>query len=193
MWRSAACDRKNAPGQVDVQHLEPVVVGHLEHGLVDGDAGIVDEDVEPPVGGDDLLDRAAAIVRLAHIALVDADVGAIRRGEGIAKAPCRLVIARIARGQHGALAREASADPGADAAGASGDEGDAALQLVADANGDVVVLGDVENAHVSPLCPRSCGEGHSEDAIIPAVGSVATEGHSARASSASARYQATGG
>src|SRR6185369_17906071 len=54
---------------------------------------------------------------------------------------------------------EASTDSRADAAGASGDERDAALQLVADANGDVVVLGDVENAHVSPLCPRSCGEG----------------------------------
>ena len=154
MWRSAAWDRKNAPDRLTFSTLNQSVVGHLEHGLVDGDAGIVDEDVEPPVLGDDLVDGAPAIIRLAHIALVDADVGAIREGEGIAKAPCRLVIAGIACGEHGALAREASADSRADAAGASGDECDAALQLVADAHGDVVVLGDVENAHVSPLCPR---------------------------------------
>src|SRR5918998_6497357 len=36
-------------GQVDVDDPSPVVVGHLQHGAVDGDAGVVDQDVEPAV------------------------------------------------------------------------------------------------------------------------------------------------
>ena len=75
-----------------------------------------------------------------HVALVDADRRAIRRGEGVAELLRRLVVAAVAGGQDGALAGQAPADGRPDAAGAAGDEGHAALELVADARGDVVVL-----------------------------------------------------
>src|SRR5581483_6764181 len=65
--------------------------------------------------------------------------------ERIAEPLRRLLVARVARGEGGALARQAPADRGPDAAGAAGHEGHAAFQLVARAPGDVVVLGDVEN------------------------------------------------
>jgi hypothetical protein len=46
----------------------PVVVGHRGNGLVDGDAGVVDQNVESPVLVDGLADRPAAIARRADIA-----------------------------------------------------------------------------------------------------------------------------
>src|SRR5215469_7271549 len=41
-------------GQVDRDDLLPVVVAHLGHGPVDGDPGVVDQDVDPAVLADDL-------------------------------------------------------------------------------------------------------------------------------------------
>jgi len=139
---------EEGPGEVHVEDLEPVIVSHLEHGLVAGDARVVDEDVESAVGLDDLLDGAAAITRLAHVALVDAHRGGVRAGERVAKFSRGLVIASVARGEHGALAGQAAADRGADAAGAARDEGHATLELVAHSRRYVVVLGEIEHAHI---------------------------------------------
>jgi hypothetical protein len=142
-------------GQVHVEDLEPVIVRHLEHGLVAGDAGVVDEDVRAPVGLDHLLDGAAAIPRLAHVALVDAHRGGVGAGEGVAKFSRGLVIAGITRGEHGALAGQAAADRGADAAGAARDEGHAALELVAHSRRYIVVLREIEHAHIGLPCGPS--------------------------------------
>ena len=80
-------------GEVDVDDLAPVVVGHLEHGPVGGDARVVDQDVEPAVLVDDLLDRPPAVVGIADVALVDADRPArgtsARRPRGSARPPRR--------------------------------------------------------------------------------------------------------
>src|SRR6185295_9914309 len=137
--------QEEGPGEVDVEHLEPVLIGELEHRLVDGDARVVDEDVEPPVGRDHLVDGAPAVRRLAHVALVDAHLGAVGGGEAVAELLGRVVVPGVARGQDRALAGQASADGGPDPAGAAGDEGHAPLELVAPARGDVVVLGDVQD------------------------------------------------
>ena len=53
----------------------PVVGGHPAHGAVDGDAGVVDEDVDPAVLLEHLGDHALAVGDGADVALVDADRG----------------------------------------------------------------------------------------------------------------------
>src|SRR5215467_14095460 len=57
-------------GQVDRDHLLPVVIGHLGHDLVDRDPGVVDQDVEPAVLLDDLADHPAAVVGVTDVPLV---------------------------------------------------------------------------------------------------------------------------
>src|SRR5262247_3424969 len=85
MCRSAALGEEEGAGEIHVEHFEPIVVGHLEHGLVAGDPRVVDEDVEPPVRRDDLLDGAAAVRRFADVPLVDAHGRAVRPREGLAE------------------------------------------------------------------------------------------------------------
>ena len=46
----------------------PIVDGHAAHGLVDRDAGVVDEKVEVPVLGDHFVDDALAVGRLVDAA-----------------------------------------------------------------------------------------------------------------------------
>ena len=58
-------------GEVDAQDGVPVVDRHLADGLVDGHAGIVDEVVDPTVGGQDLVGDPPAVLGLSDIALVD--------------------------------------------------------------------------------------------------------------------------
>ena len=56
--------------QVHLQHFVPVAGGHLRDGFVDRDARVVDEDVQPAVLLDHLLDYALAVLRVADVALV---------------------------------------------------------------------------------------------------------------------------
>jgi hypothetical protein len=59
MWPSAACEQKKAPGKVHVEHRVPLLRGHLHHGLVRGDAGVVDKDVEAATEVDHLAEERA--------------------------------------------------------------------------------------------------------------------------------------
>jgi hypothetical protein len=61
-------------GEVDAQDFVPVVDAHFPDGPVDGDAGVVDEDVEAAVLLDDLLDDALAVVGVADVALMQVRV-----------------------------------------------------------------------------------------------------------------------
>jgi hypothetical protein len=63
-------------GQVDGDDPGPVLVGHLVHGPVDGDPGVIDQDVQAAVLLDDLVDDAAAVGRVADVAVVEGDVAA---------------------------------------------------------------------------------------------------------------------
>jgi hypothetical protein len=65
--------------QVERITLCQVLVGHLQHGLVDRDPRVVDQDVEPAVLFDHLGDRAPAVIRRADVALVGAAVQALVR------------------------------------------------------------------------------------------------------------------
>src|SRR5262247_2295136 len=96
---------------------------------------------------DHLVDGAAAIGGLSHVALVDTHGRAVRPREGLAEFARRLVVACVACGEHRALAGEAAADSRADAARAARDEGHAPLELVARSRADIVVRCDVENVH----------------------------------------------
>jgi hypothetical protein len=76
--RQRGLGQEECPGQVDCQDFVPFVVGHLGHGLVDRDAGIVDQDVQAAMEIDDLLDRASTVIRAPDIALMD-DLGVASR------------------------------------------------------------------------------------------------------------------
>src|SRR6266851_4111696 len=60
-------------GQVDRDDLLPVLVGHLGHGPVDGDPGVVHQDVEPAVLVDHLVQHPAAVIGLTDVAVVHGD------------------------------------------------------------------------------------------------------------------------
>ena len=109
--------------EVDRDHLVPVLVGHLQHGLVDRDPGVVDEHVEAAVALDHLVDRAAAVLGRADVALVDAALDAVvlELGQELAGV---LGVAAVAGGDDRALLGEAPGDRGADPARAAGHEHD---------------------------------------------------------------------
>src|SRR5438132_5195527 len=82
MCGRTAFDMKKGAGQVDRQHLVPVLVGHLQNGAVDRDAGVIDEDVQAAVAVDDLAHRAPAVLGRADVALVDSGRHAMDREAG---------------------------------------------------------------------------------------------------------------
>src|SRR5207244_10505671 len=125
-------------GEVDAEDLVPVLVGHLQNRLVAGDPGVVDEDVQPPVVVDDLLDGPPAVLRGAHVALMDAGADAVLR-ELVLERLRTLAVAAVAGGDRGPLHREALADRGADATRPAGDHRDAALQLLAARAGEAAL------------------------------------------------------
>ena len=78
--------------EVGAEHRRPLVEGHLVEHAVAGDAGIVDEHVDRPEIGLDLLDAGGAGGGVGHVPLVGGDAGLgleLRRG---------LVVAGIGRG-----------------------------------------------------------------------------------------------
>jgi hypothetical protein len=127
MWRRAAWERKKAPERFTLSTLNQSSSAILSTVLVAGDPGVVDQDVQPPVRLDHLVDGAAAIAGLSHVALVDAHGGAVRAREGLAELARRLVVARVARCEHRALAGQAAADGRTDAARAKPRQGESAV------------------------------------------------------------------
>ena len=114
--------------EVDLEHAMPVVVGHLQHRVIAGDPGVVDEDVEASVLLDHLPDDAPAVFGKADVAAVDAGLHAVRL-DRLAGLRDLVLVAAVAGGDRGALLGERQADRGADAATAAGDERDPAGQL----------------------------------------------------------------
>src|SRR5581483_10136608 len=113
-------------GEVDREHLVPVLVGHLQDGLVDRDARVVDEHVEPAMLLDHLLDSPPAVLGRADVAAMDAGVSAVL--VQLANEVLRVVAApQVAGGDDGALRGEAARNRRADAARAAGDEYDPAI------------------------------------------------------------------
>ena len=80
---------------------------------------------------DDLLHGAPAVLGRADVALVDGHRDLVLGELGL-EGLGALAIAAIAGGDGGPLGGQAVADRGADAARAAGDQGDAALELLAD-------------------------------------------------------------
>ena len=113
-------------GEVDRKHLVPVLIGHLQHRLVDRDPGVVDQDVHPPVLLYDRGHGATAILRRADVALVDAAFQTFifeRADERFRRFPVPAVA-----GRHiGAVLGQAARDRAADSARAAGDERDTAV------------------------------------------------------------------
>jgi hypothetical protein len=59
--------------EIHIDDLVPVVVGHLGHGPVNGNPGIVDENVETPVLLEGLCENPTAVVTLADVAAMQAE------------------------------------------------------------------------------------------------------------------------
>ncbi len=55
-------------GEIDIQHLCPILVGHPHEELIAGDACVVDEDVEPPHRFNRLLGQRFDGCRVTEIA-----------------------------------------------------------------------------------------------------------------------------
>jgi hypothetical protein len=118
----------SSAGEVDAQHLVPVVHRQLPDGAIQGDAGVVDEDVEAAVTVDHLSDDAQAVIGVAHVAVVDAGprAAALELLEKLLRA---LAVGGVPGCDDAALGGEATTDRGADAAAAAGDERHAAFEL----------------------------------------------------------------
>ena len=119
---------QEGPGQVDLDHLLPLLERHVDEqeGLLD--AGVVDQQVEPA-------ERLAGLGEAAlHLGLV-ADV---HLATGTARPPAASMVAAIARassslaamvdGHRGAVSGERERGALADAAGGAGDQRAAALE-----------------------------------------------------------------
>ena len=91
--------------------------GHLADGLVHGDAGVVDQDVELAVGVEDFADDPLAVFGRADVALVDAGAGV-----GLAEVVGGVLAARVARRDRDAAGGEPVADRQPDTAHAAGDQ-----------------------------------------------------------------------
>ena len=66
-----------APAEIGVDHLFPVLIAHLQDGAVARDAGIVDDDIDIAEVARDLRAAGLACVVIAHIPFIGGDSGAI--------------------------------------------------------------------------------------------------------------------
>ena len=127
MCGSAAWLMKKAPDRLTASTLYQSSSRHLQHGLVDRDAGVVDEDVEPAVLLDHLAHGSAAVIGRADVALVNAGVQPVL-AELVANACGVLLVSAVAGGDWRALLGQAAADRCPDAAGAARDQRDAPVR-----------------------------------------------------------------
>ena len=128
--RQRGLGKKERPGQVDSDDLVPFVFGHVGHRLVDGDAGVVDQDVQAAVEVDDLLDRSSTVTRTRDIALMDADLGAVTALRQLSEELLRLFgVPAVSRGYRCTLTDQALTDRRTDSTGATRHESNAPTEL----------------------------------------------------------------
>src|SRR5580704_10229039 len=102
---------EESAGQIDGDDPQPVLVAHLGHGLVDGDARVVDQDV------------AAAVVGAADVAFMQGgEAVRVLLGHGGEELLGRLVVPPVPGSHSGALLGHGMADGCPDAAGPAGHE-----------------------------------------------------------------------
>src|SRR5204863_9199057 len=106
-------------GQVHPQDGVPIVDGHLPDGLVHGDAGVVDQVVDPSVPGEHVLDDALAVLGDPDVALMGGDGQALRLELGRQLLGGVLAFA-VAGGDVHAVPGEGGGDGGSDAPAAAG-------------------------------------------------------------------------
>ena len=106
--------------QVHRQHTPPVGEGQLLEGAVGVDARVVDEDVDPAVGGEDLGDRGADTLLVRDVDL-ERDRGRVALREPPRGSRERVPVA-VEEGDAGALGGQALGRRVAQAAGRPGDE-----------------------------------------------------------------------
>ena len=106
--------------EVGVQHEVPFVLGHVDHGCVGVDRGVVDRDVQAAMGVDRALNRLVKGRRVAHVGLNGQHLAAsvAQLGGGALQFVGVIVESRDAV----AVAGEASGNAAADAVGSAGDE-----------------------------------------------------------------------
>src|SRR6202163_1576566 len=116
-----ALDHAERAEQVDVEHVAPVVVRHLAHRLVDGDAGVVDQEVDAPEALEHFGDDALAVFRLVDAALMHRHLAALAFELALERFGGFLTLAVPGSDAH-AVFRQHRRDRAADSAGAAGDQ-----------------------------------------------------------------------
>ena len=128
--RQRGLGQEEGPGQVDSDDLVPFVLGHLGHGLVDRDAGVVDQDVQTAVQVDDFVDGSLTVIRARDIAMMDADLGAVTGRRQLGEEFLRVfAVPAVPRGYRCALTDQALTDRRTDSAGATRHESNAPTEL----------------------------------------------------------------
>ena len=111
-------------GQVDGDHALPVLVGHLGGRPVDGDPGVVYQDVEAAVLIDDVVHDAPTVVGQANVAFVQcAELVWILRRHGRPELLGALALAPVTGRNRCPLGGQELADRGPDTAGTAGHQG----------------------------------------------------------------------
>src|SRR5450759_3767526 len=138
--------------QVHRKNRVPVLYRHLHGHLVHRDTRVVDQDVDPAVLLEHLLDHPAAVFGVGDVALVDGCApGTVEVPRELLDELIRTVLVpAVPRGDRGALAGQAPADRGADTPGASGDQGHPTGELVAYDSGGWFDNGRADVVHEVP-------------------------------------------
>ena len=118
---------------------------HLPHRLVDGDAGVVDQDVHVPVPVEDLAEDAEDVLVVAHVALVDAHAPV---GVLVGELPGVVVPGRVAGRHRDAAVEQPLADGQPDAAGPAGDHRDLPVHVTHGVPPMLPVCGPESAGHV---------------------------------------------
>ncbi len=109
--------------QVDIDDFHPVFLGGVEEDLITGEAGVIDEDVDPSGGGEDLF---CSLLDGAGGGLVALDGYGAGGGEFLGLG----LIAAVGEVDGGVFLAEFLDDGAADATGSARDECDLAVEVV---------------------------------------------------------------
>jgi hypothetical protein len=158
----------------------PVVLGHLGHGPVDSDAGIVHQDVDPAMLVDHLMHHPPAVIRLTDVSLVHGDPPTWIVGGYVGQELLDGLIAVPVAGRHvRALVSQAAADGAADSPGAARDQGHPSLDLTRTRPLCLllpVLLGPYSSHRVIPASCRAAGFLRPWHDIGPALADSPGEG-----------------
>src|SRR5262249_21127563 len=159
------------PLEVDGEHALPALLGSLEEVAPArrGNAGVVDEHIDPAPVGQDGIDQAFALGRHSHVGAAK-ERGAPPADQGL-RVPCRLLIPGIIDGDGIAVACQLQADALADPAAAAGDQGHRLRALLSPRHAGATLYTKLSSRYFSFRTSPSMAKGASGRSQISTVNS----------------------